>query len=221
MKAVKRLAVERRLRPGIGAIVVVLAMVAIAAPAEDLPDPRPLAAPRIPPLERAEADEAQRQLLGDGSRRTLNVTATVANHPKLAQAWLGFARYVLSENSLPPRDREILILRIGWLCQAEYEWGQHSRLARTVGLTDEEIRRIAKGPDAPGWSEHERALLRATDELRKDAFIHDATWAKLAEAYTTHQLMDVVFTVGEYNLVSMALRTFGVQREEGVEGFPE
>ena len=197
------------------------ATLATATKAEDLPDPRPLSAPRIPPISRSEASEEQKQLLGDATRPPLNVIATLARHPELAQAWLGFARYVLAENSLPARDREILILRIGWLCQSEYEWGQHSRLARSAGLTDDEIRRVAKGPDAPGWSEHERALLRAADELRTDAFIHDGTWAELDESYTTEQLMDVVFTVGEYNLVSMALRTFGVQREEGVEGFPE
>jgi alkylhydroperoxidase family enzyme len=205
----------------IAAGIVVSTVVAGSSFAEDLPDPRPLARPRIAPLAREQASDAQKQILGDGSRPTLNVTATVANHPELAQAWLGFARYVLSRNSLPARDREILILRIGWLCQSEYEWGQHSRLARSVGLTDEEIRRIADGPDAPGWSDHDRALLRAADELRRDAFISDATWAKLDETFSTEQLMDVVFTVGQYNLVSMALRTFGVQREEGVEGFPE
>ena len=124
-------------------------------------------------------------------------------------------------NTLPPREREILILRIGWLCQSEYEWGQHARVGRRVGLTDEEIVRVSKGPDAPGWTEHERALLRAADELRRDAFVSDATWAVLSKTYDTQQLMDVVFTVGEYNMVSMALRTFGVQREEGVEGFPK
>ncbi len=88
-------------------------------------------------------------------------------------------------------------------------------------MSDEEIVRISHGAEAEGWTDHERALIRAVDELRRDAFIHDATWAKLAENYSTQQLMDVVFTVGEYNLVSMALRTFGVQREEGVEGFPD
>ncbi len=176
-----------------------------------LPDPRPLAVPRIQPLAAPDVD---------GPR--LNVTATIANHPQLAESWLGFARYVLSEEStLPAREREILILRIGWLCQSEYEWGQHARIGRQVGLTDDEIVRITRGAEAPGWTEHERALLRATDQLHRDAFIHDATWAKLAETYSTQQLMDVVFTVGEYNLVSMALRTFGVQREEGVEGFPD
>ena len=203
------------------AVSVLAALIAlIAVPlAAQLPDPKPLSEPRITPLEMSEANAQRKALLGDGPN--INVTRTIARHPKLAEAWLTFARYVLSENTLPERDREILILRIGWLCQSEYEFGQHTILGKRVGLSDEEIKRITQGPDAPGWSDHDRALLHATDQLRKDAFIHDETWATLAKTYSTEQMMDVVFTVGEYNLVSMALRTFGVQLDEGVPGFPQ
>ena len=80
--------------------------------------------------------------------------------------------------------------------------------------------RIAKGPEAAGWSPHDRALLAAVDELHRDARIGDATWSTLAAGYSTQQMIDLVFTVGQYNLVSMALRSFGVERESGVEGFP-
>jgi 4-carboxymuconolactone decarboxylase len=78
---------------------------------------------------------------------------------------------------------------------------------------------VSSGPDAPGWAPFDATLLRATDELHKDAFISDATWAALSQRYNTQQLMDVVFTVGQYNLVSMALNTFGVQLDKGVKGF--
>ena len=161
--------------------------------------------PRIPPLESAEG---------------INISRTLAHHPALSDAWLTFARYVLGDNTLPPRDRELLILRIGYLCGAEYEWGQHSRIARQVGLSDAEIVRVTRGPDAPEWSGFDRALLLAVDELHADAYISDDTWAALDVRYDTKQLMDVVFTVGEYNLVSMALKTFRVPLDEGVEGFP-
>ena len=110
-------------------------------------------------------------------------------------------------------------MRIGWLCQAEYEWGQHVIFGREAGLTDEEIARIKAGPDADGWEPFDASLLRAADELHTDAFISDATWAALSERYTTQQLMDVVFTVGQYNMVSMALNSFGVQLDDGVAGF--
>ena len=98
-------------------------------------------------------------------------------------------------------------------------WGQHVIFGKEAGLSDEEIARIKEGPDAKGWAPFDAALLRAADELHADAFISDATWAALSERYSTHQLMDVVFAVGQYNLVSMALNTFGVQLDKGVKGF--
>jgi alkylhydroperoxidase family enzyme len=163
--------------------------------------------PRIPPLASSESQ--------------LNIMKTMANHPKLAEAWGPFASYILRDNSLPPRDRELLILRIGYLCGAEYEWGHHSRLAKQVGVTDEEILRVTKGPEAAGWSSFERGLLRAADELKKTNTISERTWAYLDARYDEKQLMDVVFTVAQYNLVSWALRSFRVPMEEGLEGFPK
>ena len=145
---------------------------------------------------------------------------TLAHHPDLLRRWLVFGNHILSKSTLSPRDREIVILRIGWLCQAEYEWGQHVLIAKRSDITDEEIERITEGADAPGWGEIEQLLLRATDELHADAFISNDTWSALATHYSTQQLMDLVFTVGQYNLVSMALNTLGVQRDEGVPGFP-
>lgn len=157
----------------------------------------------------------------DPRRRSFNVYKTLVRHPRLAERFIATIRYILSESTLPPRDRELLILRIGWLCRAEYEWSRHSILARQVGLTDVEIHRISEGPAAEGWSGFEAALLRAVDELYEDAFISDATWETLAEGYSEEQLMDLVFTVGQYNLVSMVLNTFGVQLDEDTSGFPE
>ena len=146
---------------------------------------------------------------------------TLANHPELAEAWGTFAGYVLRESTLPARDRELLILRIGYLCGAEYEWGHHSRIGREAGITDEELLRITKGSNAAGWSSFDRGLLRAAEELHRNSTISDRTWAYLDARYDEKQMMDVVFTVGQYNLVSMALRSFRVPMDEGLEGFPE
>lgn len=196
-------------------------------PPGDRPQPatgrQRLQQPRIHPVEKEAWNEAQRKLFGpiDRRGRLYNVHKTMANHPALARDWLTFATYVLRDNSLPPRDREVLILRIGRLCHAEYEWAQHARIGKRAGLTDEELQRIFEGPDAEGLSEHDRLLLQAVDELHGDAFVTDATWNALAQTYSTKQMMDLVFTVGEYNLVSMALNSFGVQLDEGLEGFPK
>ena len=183
-----------------------------------------LQVPRIPALAPEDwSDEAKQALAAigrPGGMPALNIFRTLAAHPKLTKHWMVFANHVLGKNTLPPREREILILRIGWLCRAEYEWAQHVVIGKREGLSDDEITRIGIGADAPGWSEPDRALLRATDELWNDAMISDGTWRELSRFLSTEQLMDVVFTVGQYNLVSMALNSFGVQLDPGLPRMP-
>lgn len=181
-----------------------------------------LSTPRISPLEASQMDDEQRELVEPTGPfgRVLNIMATLVRHPKLFKRWRVFANHIFEKSTVPPRERELLILRIGWLCRSGYEWGQHVKLGEARGLTPEEIHRIAEGPDAPGWSAFDKTLLHAVDELHADAFISDKTWSELAKQYNEEQLMDVVFTVGQYNLVSMALNTFGVQLEEPVKGYP-
>jgi len=181
--------------------------------------------PRVEPLRESEWSDEVRAILGPlekaGGGRVLNIFATLAHHPDLMRRWLVFGNHVLGKSTLPPRVREIAILRIGWLCRSAYEWGQHVIIARGLGMTDEEIARIAAGPDADGWSEDEALVLRATDELHADARIADPTWEGLARHFDRRQLMDLVFAVGQYNLVSMALNSFGVVPDAGVPGFDE
>ncbi len=172
-----------------------------------------LSKPRIEPVSDEEATEEQREILAAAGRSPLNVQRTIAQYPELARSRQAFTNHVMRQTSLPAREREILILRTGWNCQSEYEFGQHSRFGRSVGLTDDEIRRITLGADADGWDEFDATLIRAADELHNDAFITDQTWNALAERYSTKQLIDVVFAVGQYHIVSMALNSFGVQFE--------
>lgn len=150
----------------------------------------------------------------DGS--TLNIFATLAHHPALLKRWLVFANHVMAKNSLPDRDRELLILRVGVRCGAPYEFGQHHVIAQRCDLSVDEIERVKDGPDHPAWSPFDAALLRAADELHDDSLIGDATWAVLAERYTTEQMLDAVFTVGQYHLVSFALNSCGVVLDDGI-----
>lgn len=180
-----------------------------------------LSKPRIPPLEQKdwspEAAELMKPFLKQG--RIFNIFKTLTNHPDLAKRWLVFANHILGKSTLAVRERELIILRIGFLCQSGYEWGQHVLIARQAGMTDAEIRSCKTGPTTPGLSELDRLLLQATDELRADAHVSDTTWAGLSKLLNTKQMMDVVFTVGQYNLVSMALNSFGVQADEGLPGW--
>ena len=151
----------------------------------------------------------------------LNIFRTLQHHPELMQAWSSFGSYILANSTLPPRHREMVMLRIGWLCQSDYEFGQHARIARDIGMTDAEILAITKGPNDPTWTPFESTLLQGVDELHAEALLSDATWSALSVEYSVQQLIDYIFTVGQYNLVSMALNSLGVEREQGVEGFPE
>jgi len=150
----------------------------------------------------------------------LNVLGTFARHPALARAYHTFNGHLLYATTISVRQRELLVLRVAQLRQCEYEWAQHMVLAADAGLTADDVTRIQEGPDAPGWSELDRALLSAADELVRDARIADATWTTLAEELDDRQLMDVVFTVGAYDLLAMALRSFGVELDDDLRKRP-
>ena len=152
------------------------------------------------------------------SGRIFNIFKVLAHHPKLVKRWTPFAGHVLAKQTLPFRDREFLILRIGWLNQAEYEFAQHELIARRGGLGDADIARIKEGPKAAGLSAQEAALLQAADDLFENSVVSDAVWAALAKTYSTEQLMDAVFTVGQYNLVSWTVNTLGVPLDDFLPG---
>src|SRR2546423_3347583 len=179
------------------------------------------AAPRIPPLDPADRDETARALLeGVGAVGSeLNVFTTLVRHPKLFRRWSPFGGTLLLAGTLPHRDRELLILRTAWNNGCEYEWGQHVRIARDAGLSDE-IDRVVDGPSAPGWDPFDAALLEAADELDRDSVISDDTWARLRERYDERQLIEVPMLIGHYTLLAFTLNSLGVQRDEGVEGLP-
>ncbi len=149
-----------------------------------------------------------------GGPRGLNVLGTLAQHPDLMQAYHTFNGHILYTNSLDARQRELLVLRVAARRGAEYEWRQHVYIARDLGFTDADIERIAEGPHAADWSALDAAMLRAVDELVADAEISDGTWAVLAGELDRHQLMDLVFTVGAYDLLAMAFKSFGVELDE-------
>ena len=175
-----------------------------------------LTSPRIAPLQNAEMDAEQQEIVAPMGERVINIFRTMVQAPKAAKGFLAWGNYVLSKkNDLPAREREIVILRIGFLCKSGYEWTQHVPIGVRAGLTEDEVARIKGGSDAPGWSPSDQALLRASDELHHDQFITDATWAALKAHFSDKQCMDVVFTAGQYTQVSMILNSFGVQLDAG------
>ena len=181
-----------------------------------------LSKPRLAPTERAGWTDEQAEVakrFGDGP--VPNVFRTMLRHPALFRRWLPFANHILGKSTISVRDREVLILRTAWRVRSEYEWGQHVLVARNAEMSEDEIAMARNGSDAAGLDERDRLLLTATDELVDDAFVSDATWVGLSEHYNTQQMMDIVFTVGQYNMLAMGLNSFGVQRDAGVPGFED
>jgi alkylhydroperoxidase family enzyme len=143
----------------------------------------------------------------DDRPKGLNALGTLARHPALTRAFNTFNGHVQFATTLSPRQRELLILRVATLRHSEYEWAQHVVLAGDAGLSEQEIARVA-------WSSLERAMLAAVDELVAEATVTDATWAALAAELDQQQLMDLVFTVGAYETLAMAFRSFGVELDD-------
>ncbi len=183
--------------------------------------PRPTA-PRIPPLAAGEGDAQTAELLAsiEGVGGASNIFTTLVRHPGLFRKWSPFGGKLLS-GKLPARDRELLILRTAWHCQAAYEWGQHVRIALASGITDEEVQRVKAGLEAAGWDPFDAVLIRAADELHKESCIADATWEALTDRYDTQQLIEVPMVVGHYHMVAYTLNSLGVQREPGVVGLDD
>ncbi|QJB69169.1 carboxymuconolactone decarboxylase family protein [Parasphingorhabdus halotolerans] len=179
--------------------------------------------PRIAPLHDTELNDEHKAMIGDrfAGRPVLNIFRTLMKAPKAFKAFMWWGGYILSKhNDLPAREREIIILRAGFNWKSGYEWAQHVVIGKDAGLTDQEVEQIKTGPDAPGWSQSERAMLQATDDLTSDGFVSDATWARLSDL-TEKQKMDLVMTVGQYTQVSMMLNSFGVQLDDGLELDPD
>lgn len=190
-----------------------------------MPDPSNRIVPVLPPEWKGEVLDAVNAFPGGrdfvlarypiGQARGMNGLGIMLRHPPLAKAFLTFNNHIAATSTLSRRIRELLILRIGWLRQSEYEFAQHLVLGAQAGLTEAELERVQQGPDAPGWDPVDADLVRAVDELHTDACIQEATYARLAAHFDTRQLLDLVYTVGCYDVLAMAFKTFGVQLEPG------
>ncbi|MDB5475723.1 MAG: carboxymuconolactone decarboxylase [Phenylobacterium sp.] len=181
-----------------------------------------LSKPRIAPLADAELTPEQAEAL-EAFRPgpVLNIFRTLAHAPKALGRFNAWGGYILSRrNDLAPREREIVILRTGFLCKSGYEWAQHVRIGLREGLTEDDIARIKDGAHA-GWTPADAALIQAADELHADQFVSDAAWADLGRHFSQKQCMDVVFTAAQYTQVSMFLNTFGVQLDAGLTLDPD
>lgn len=175
-------------------------------------------APRVPPIEKVAVKA--REAMANGPANAINVLATLATNRTMSKAFGEFAQTLLFRGSVDARLREIVILRMGWNCQAVYEFGQHTLFGRSVGLTDAEIYLITRPISQGAWTDVERALLQLTDDLYADDCVTDATWAELETHFDHSDILEFMFAALCYRLVSGMLNSCGVQLDDGVPGWP-
>ena len=147
--------------------------------------------------------------------------AVLGNAPALLGPFLSWAAALALQGRLPKRDHELLALRASYNCRSPFEWGEHAELARRADITEDELARIAAGPDAPGWTPVEAALLRAADELHAAANVGEATWSTLAASYDDGQLVEVLYAVGQYTMLSFVANAAGVPLSDGLDDLPD
>jgi alkylhydroperoxidase family enzyme len=172
--------------------------------------------PRIAPLPEAQWTDEHRQLVAKYARggRADNGLQTLLRLPALVDAVMPFTNYLTFDSTISPRHRALLILRTAWLCGSEALWSGHAPRSRDAGLTESEIRRIAQGPDAPGWAPGEATLLRVADQLYRNSAVNDATWTELAGALDLPAVMDAVETVNHFTALAMVYNSLGVQQPD-------
>ncbi|MBV1876913.1 MAG: carboxymuconolactone decarboxylase family protein [Pseudomonadales bacterium] len=181
-----------------------------------------LSKPRITPLPESEWSADQENIGAPLKKQygfVFNVLATLMRNMPLLTKWNHLAGHIMGTSSVAPRLREMAIMRVGLLTDCEYEWGQHVLMSASAGLTPTDHSRIKTGPAAEGWNDVERIVLQVTDELIETTMISDETWSLASEQFNEQQITDLIFTVGQYNMLAMALNSLGVQREPGVPGF--
>jgi AhpD family alkylhydroperoxidase len=142
--------------------------------------------------------------------RPPNVFTTLARNRGLFRRWLLFAGGLMPGGKLPRADTELVILRVSHNTDCSYEWSHHERLGRKAGLSAEEVERVRSGPDAPGWTSHQQALLRGCDEMHADGRIGEETWTRLAAELDDRLLIELCLLIGHYEMLAMTLNTLRV-----------
>jgi AhpD family alkylhydroperoxidase len=192
------------------------------------------AAPRLKPLPAAEWTAEDRELLRGGLARADRylsgdadappmppILGLFARHPRVGGPWLAFSGALLDGGTLDPRDRELLILRVGWRTQCRYQWAQHVGIGQAAGLTPQQIAAVPDGAQSGVWTDRQRDLLSAADQLLDDHVIDDGTWERLAAHLDERQLLELTFVVGSYACLAMVLNSTGLEPPAGPDNHYE
>ena len=171
---------------------------------------------RLRPLPPSEWPPELANVLKDTNGRSANIHGLMANSPGLLSAWWSFTNYIVRGSSLGQRRTELAILRQSIHMSSWYEWGSHVDRALRLGIEIEEILGLLEPITARPWSEEERALLMAVDDLMKYQKVRPVTLAILNKNYSNQQVIDLVALQGMYQTIASMIKTWGVTLDDEV-----
>jgi len=182
-------------------------------------------APRIPPLKESELSDDAMELatklranFGLTTDKLPDAIATMLRHPEFYRAQVEYVTQRAKSLVLAPRDLEIVILRTAWLCKSAYSWGEHVTFGKKAGLTSEEIERLTQGSEAPGWNDHDRAIVRLAEELNETCNVSDETWDAITKHFSDKEIIELLVMAGFYREVAYLYNTMRVPLIPGNPG---
>jgi alkylhydroperoxidase family enzyme len=146
------------------------------------------------------------------------IFAILLHNPGLARRYIPMASQFMVDGQLAPRDRELTILRNGWLMQAPFIWGEHVQVSKKFGVTSADIEAVTRGSSDPRWNAHDRAVLKAVEELTANSMISDPTWAELAKGMNEAQLVELPIMVGQYKSLAYFANSLRIELRSGNPG---
>ena len=132
----------------------------------------------------------------------------------MAEAFIDFNDAVRYRISLSDELRELIILRVGHLCDAPYEIHHHERISREIGMSEALIATPKTGAGAPGLDDTQRLALALTDDLVKDRRASDANLAAALKVFGENGVQEILMLAGCYVIACTFLRTWGVDIEQ-------
>lgn len=173
---------------------------------------------RLTPLPAEEWDDRSRRAIASlipaeraNPKGAGNILSTLVRHPDLTRAYLPFNTYLLNGSTLTPRVRELALLRVVHRRNCDYLWSHHLPIAHRAGLSAVETDAIRDGRLA---DDADQSVLAAVDDLVDTGTIATPTWDELGRHFSDPERMDLVFTIGGYCLLAMAVNAFGIADEE-------
>jgi len=171
---------------------------------------------RISFLEKEEAAPQMRerfQKMEDNGFRILNLFKVMAHCPEVGINFLRLGNAILFKGTVPPNLRELAILRVGNICQAKYEFTQHTPIALRTGLNQEQIDDLPSWESSEKFNQQERAVLQYTDEVSRDIRVRDETFAAVRSFLSEEGIVELTTAVGYYGMVCRILEALQIELE--------